>query len=167
LPRLDHARLIIFKILGGRLMMAGIVCAIRGGPDSQPTIGEGITLALREKLPLYFLYIVNLDFLSYTSSSRTQAITKEMQQMGEFILLAAQASADAKGVSAQGLVRQGNVMEEIAGACHELKADFLVLGSPKGQQGESIFSEERLAKFIEWAEQQTGAQVVLVGGNDS
>jgi nucleotide-binding universal stress UspA family protein len=147
--------------------MAGIVCAIRGGPDSQPTIGAAISLALKQKLQLYFLYIVNLDFLSHTNSSRVQAITQEMQQMGEFILLTAKASADSQGVSAQGIVRQGNVMEEIANLCHELEAGFLVMGSPKAQQGHSVFTEERLAEFVDWAERQTGAKVVLAGGNET
>ncbi|RMF49572.1 MAG: universal stress protein, partial [Anaerolineae bacterium] len=47
--------------------MSAIVCAIRGGPASQPTIRRAIALALETSLPLHFLYVVNLDFLSSTS----------------------------------------------------------------------------------------------------
>ena len=47
--------------------MPGILCAVRGGPASQPTIAKAIALAQETGLPLYFLYVVNLDFLSLVS----------------------------------------------------------------------------------------------------
>ncbi len=65
--------------------MPGIVCAIRGGPASKPTIARSIALAKETDLPLFFLYVVNLDFLAYTSSSRIHTITQEMEQMGELL----------------------------------------------------------------------------------
>ena len=141
--------------------MGGIVCAIRGGPDSQATIARAIALAKDTGLPLHFLYVVNLDFLSYTSSSRVHTISQDMHQMGEFILLAAQDSASARGVTAQGVVRHGDVGEEIINLCHELQADYLVLGRPKVQREGSVFTQTQLAQFVERTEQQTGAKVVL------
>ncbi|MCB0240075.1 MAG: hypothetical protein KDH08_15830, partial [Anaerolineae bacterium] len=77
--------------------MSGIVCAVRGGPASQPTVSRSIALAAETGLPLYFLYVVNLEFLDHTASSRTHTISKEMAEMGEFILMAAQAKAEAQG----------------------------------------------------------------------
>ncbi|MDX1417846.1 MAG: universal stress protein [Candidatus Promineifilaceae bacterium] len=110
---------------------SGIVCAIRGGPHSQSTIDRAISLAQETGLHLYLLYIVNLDFLAHTTSMRTHPINREMEQMGEFILLAAQGRAQDLGVTAEGLVRQGNVSDEIIRLCSELNADYLVLGRPK------------------------------------
>jgi K+-sensing histidine kinase KdpD len=141
--------------------MAGIVCAIRGGPDSQATITQAISLAQRTGLPLNFIYVVNLDFLAYTTRSRVHVISKEMHQMGEFILLAAQSSAAAQGVAVSGMVRQGNVGKEIVAACHELAAEYLVLGRPRFEREESLFTQELLARFIAETEKQTGATVVL------
>jgi nucleotide-binding universal stress UspA family protein len=141
--------------------MSGIVCAIRGGPDSQDTIARAITQAQETGLPLYFLYVVNLDFLSHTSSSRIHTISQEMHQMGEFILLAAQSKAAAQGVQTEGVVRHGNVGNEIVELCHELDADYLVLGWPKVQAEESVFTQELLHKFIQETEEQTGAKVIL------
>jgi nucleotide-binding universal stress UspA family protein len=141
--------------------MSGIVCAVRGGPDSRPTIDKAITLAKESGLGLNFLYIVNIDFLDYTNRSRVQTISQEMQQMGEFILLSAQAAARAKGVEAQGVVRHGNVTHEISNLCHEIKADFLVIGRPKFHLEDSLFTKELLAEFIERIEEQTGAKVVI------
>ena len=143
--------------------MGGIVCAIRGGPDSQDTIARSIALAKETGQSLHFLYVVNLDFLSHTSSSRTHTISKEMQQMGEFILLTAQTRASAQGVTAEGVVRHGKVGEEIVALCHELAADYLVLGQPRFQYEDSVFTQDKLTQFIEETEKQTGARVILAG----
>ncbi|MGD8624362.1 MAG: universal stress protein [Anaerolineae bacterium] len=149
--------------------MSGIVCAIRGGPGSQDTIARAIAQAQETGLPLYFLYVVNLDFLSHTSSSRIHTISHEMHQMGEFILLAAQAKAADQGVQAEGVVRHGNVGDEIVEMCHELDADYLVLGWPKVQEEgeeESLFTQELLHNFIKDTEEQTGAKVILPEGGE-
>jgi nucleotide-binding universal stress UspA family protein len=144
--------------------VSGIVCAIRGGPDSRATITKAISLAKEVGQPLYFLYVVNLDFLSRTSSTRVHTISKEMHQMGEFILLAAQASAQEQGITAEGIVRQGDVGQEIVKLCHELSASYLVLGQPRLQREESIFTQDRLLRFVEQTEMQTGAKVILADG---
>jgi nucleotide-binding universal stress UspA family protein len=147
-------------------VMAGIVCAVRGGPHSQATIARAISLARETALSLHFLYVVNLDFLTHTSSSRVRTISEEMRQMGEFILLSAQSKALAEGVVAETLVRQGNVGEEIVRMCRELAADYLVMGLPQIEQEESLFTHERLQAFIRDTEQRTGARVVLPDGGD-
>ena len=147
--------------------MSGIVCAIRGGPNSQATIARAIGLAKDTNLPLYFLYVVNLDFLSRTSSSRVHTISREMRQMGEFITLTAQAKAAAEDIPAQGIIRQGNVGQEIVDLCHELGADYLVLGQPQVQEEESLFTQDLLQEFIERTEEQTDAQVVLPDGGEA
>jgi nucleotide-binding universal stress UspA family protein len=144
--------------------VSGIICAIRGGPDSQVTIDKAIDLAEETALPLSFLYVVNLDFLTHTSSTRLHTISKEMHQMGEFILLAAQASAQEQGITAEGIVRQGDVGQEIVKLCHELSASYLVLGQPRLQREESIFTQDRLLRFVEQTEMQTGAKVILADG---
>jgi nucleotide-binding universal stress UspA family protein len=147
-------------------VMSGIICAIRGGPASQPTIEKAIALAQETGLPLHFLYVVNLDFLSHTSSSRVHTISQEMHQMGEFILLTAQDAAAAQHITAQGVVRHGSVGKEIVSLCHELVADYLVLGQPRVEREESVFDQDRLAQFIKRTEKQTGTKVVLSeGGN--
>ena len=111
--------------------MSGIVCAIRGGPHSQPTIRQAITTAKQHQIPVYFLYVVNLDFLEHTEHSRTQVIQREMREMGEFICLKAQIEANREGVEADVVVREGNVTDEIIALCHEIQADFVIIGQPR------------------------------------
>jgi nucleotide-binding universal stress UspA family protein len=142
--------------------MPGIVCAIRGGPASRPTIDKSIQLAVETGLPLFFLYVVNLDFLSHTSSSRIHLISKELVEMGEFILLTAQSDAEVKGIKAQGIVRQGIVRDEIVRLCQETSADYVVLGKPKKQPDkENVFTHEHLNKFSERIEAESQAKIIL------
>ncbi len=144
--------------------MSGIVCAIRGGPHSQPTIRQAIATAKQNQIPIHFLYIVNLDFLEHTEQSRTQVIQQEMRAMGEFICLKAQIEAKREGVEADIAVREGNVTEEIIALCHEIEADYVILGRPQGEHATNIFNLERLKKFGEALESQTGATVIYSQG---
>lgn len=146
--------------------MSGIVCAIRGGPDSRPTIDKAISLAAESNLQLYFLYVVNLDFLTHTQSSRIQAISGEMHQMGEFILLTAQATAASKGVNSEGVVRHGNVGNEIIKLCQEVEAEYVILGTPQTErEQENIFNLQRLNTFKEKIESETDSKVIIVEGD--
>lgn len=142
--------------------MSGIVCAIRGGPDSKPTIENAVSAAKERDLPLYFLYIINLDFLAYTTSSRINTIERELHNMGEFILLSAQSIAEAQGVKAEGIIRQGRVSDEIISACQELDADFIVLGQPVGQQEANAFTRDRFGEFVDRIKNECKTDVILV-----
>jgi nucleotide-binding universal stress UspA family protein len=141
--------------------MSGIVCAIRGGPDSQPTIKTAIDLAGKTGQTIYFLYVVNLDFLTFTSTSRVQVAAQEMRQMGEFILLTAKAQAEEKGTQAEGVVRKGQVREEIINLCREISADYLILGHPRGKVEVDVFTHEHLDQFAQHIEEESGAKAVI------
>jgi nucleotide-binding universal stress UspA family protein len=142
--------------------MAGIVCAIRGGPSSQPTIDRAIQLAKDQDLTIHFLYVVNLDFLAHTNQSRTQTLDKEMHQMGEFILISAQDSARAAGVRADGVVRKGVIADEIVALARDVEADYVMLGSPKVEADVNVFTRQRLQDFSQRIADESGAEVVLV-----
>ncbi|MGB2896730.1 MAG: universal stress protein [Anaerolineales bacterium] len=141
--------------------MPGVICPIRGGPSSQPTIKRAIALAKGKNLELHFLYVVNLDFLTHTERSRVRHISEEMHEMGEFILLTAQEAAIAEGISAKADVRHGDVAEEIVGLAKELEAGYIIMGRPLGKQEEDVFSTDRLERFIERLESESGAKVIL------
>jgi hypothetical protein len=143
--------------------MTGIVCAIRGGSDSRATIEHSIQLALETGLPLYFLNIINLDFLMRTSS-RLALITEEMRQLGEFILLTARNKAITHGAIAEGVIRQGNVREEISQLSNELAANFVVLGRPRGISDIDIFTQERFQLLFQYIERHSQAKVILAEG---
>ena len=144
--------------------MTGIVCAIRGGPYSQPTILQAISTARQHQIPVHFLYVVNLDFLEHTEQSRTHVIEQEMHSMGEFICLKAQIEARREGVQANIVVREGNVADEIIAVCQEVKADYVILGRPKGEHESNLFDLERLEKFKQMLETRSGVTVIYSQG---
>ncbi len=147
--------------------MSGIVCAIRGGASSQPTINQAVATAKETGLPLYFLYVLNLDFLKSAGQSRTQTIHEEMQELGEFILLAAQAQAERQGVTADGVIREGHVVgDEIIGLCREVSAEYVILGRPQEAKAENVFTHEQLHQFGRHIEQETGTKVIYPVGDD-
>jgi nucleotide-binding universal stress UspA family protein len=141
--------------------MSGIVCAIRGGRSSHPTIERAIALAQERKEQLYFLYVFNLEFLLHSMHSRADTITQDMRSMGEFILLMAQDLARKHDVEAEGVMRQGQVGEEIVNLCREVDADVVVLGSPQGEE-RNVFTPDRLQGLAADIAAETGAEVVLV-----
>jgi nucleotide-binding universal stress UspA family protein len=144
--------------------MSGILCATRGGSASEATVDSAIDLAKETGLPLSFLYVVNLDFLSRTSSSRVRTIKEEMSQMGESILLEAQDEARSRGIAAKRLIRHGEVGDEIVKICRDLGVDYLVLGRPEEEGLDNVFSRDSFPEFVRNLESQTGAQVVSPGG---
>jgi len=141
--------------------MPGIICAIRGGAHSLPTINKAIALARQSGQSIYFLYVVNLDFLFQTGRSRVHTISHELREMGEFILLSAQITADKQGVPASGVVREGSVGEEIIRLGQEIGADYVVLGRPHAQTSLNVFDQERIRRFSQRIEEETGAQLVF------
>ena len=140
--------------------MSGVICAIRGGPHSQPTIDCAINLSIEHRCPLHLLYVVNIEFLARTSLSRVNTISKEMHNMGEFIVLAAQTAAEKRGVTANSVVREGNVSDEIVALCQETGADYVVVGRPHIKGEENVFTHDLLQQFSDRIEEETGARVV-------
>lgn len=140
--------------------MSGILCAIRGGPSSQPTIQKSIQLAKDSKKTIYFLYVVNLDFLAHTSSSKTDHISKEIEEMGEFILLSAQEQAQQEGVKAVGVTRDGKVTDEIVAWCEENQPDFVILGRPQEDRENNLLTLERLQSFADRIQEVCTAEVL-------
>jgi len=141
--------------------MPGIVCAIRGGPSSQPTIATSIKLASETGEKIYFLYVVNLDFLTHSSSSKTNHISQEIKEMGEFILLGAQEQAAENNVKAEGVTREGQIEDEIISYCSELDPSYVIFGRPQAEQEDNLLSNEQLQAFADRITDVCSATIVL------
>jgi len=141
--------------------MPGIVCAIRGGPSSQPTIATSIKLARETGEKIYFLYVVNLDFLTHSSSSKTNHISQAIKEMGEFILLGAQEQAAENSVEAEGVTREGQIEDEIISYCSELDPSYVIFGRPQAEQEDNLLSNEQLQAFADRITDVCSATIVL------
>jgi nucleotide-binding universal stress UspA family protein len=140
--------------------MPGIVCAIRGGPYSRPTIQKAIKLSKKSKQRIFFLYVVNLEFLSNALHSNVVLMEEEITQMGEFILFNAQETARKKGLEAEAVIRKGQVGHEIKQLCEEIGAEYVILGKPKSGQERNILDATALDDFASDVEATCGAKVV-------
>jgi hypothetical protein len=138
--------------------MSGILCAVRGGLESRATITQAIGLARTTGLPVHFVYVLNKELAHGTGSDRARAVANQVQQMGESVLFAAQTLANSHGVLAHGSARQGNVEDEIASACRELGAEYLVLNRPR--EGKDGRSSPISAQFAERIRNQAGTEIV-------
>jgi nucleotide-binding universal stress UspA family protein len=142
--------------------MPGIVCPIRGGPTSRVTIDRAIDLANQTSLPLYFLYVVNVEFLSHTTTNRVQLAEDEISKMSGFILTTAQQRAIQKGISPKdGVIRVGNVADEIIRLCKEVQADYVVLGRPVEESDNSLFAGREMQNFLARIKSECEAEVIL------
>ena len=141
--------------------MTRILCAIRGGPDSDQTIKYAVSLAKEQNARLIFLYVVCLKFFVSSSSVRSEGIAKGLSRMGEFVLLMAQAKAATEGVVADTFVRQGNILEQIGVACEEMSAETLIMGKPRAGNKESFFDTEKQTSFAKKLEDEYRVKVIL------
>jgi len=146
--------------------MSGILCAIRGGPSSRPTIATSIKLAQETGETIYFLYVVNLDFLTHSSSSKTNHISQELHDMGEFILLSAQEQASKAGAQAEGVICEGQVVEEIIAYCEDQNPLYVILGQPEKEGEDNLLSLERLQTFADRIKKACQAPVILTSEID-
>ena len=141
--------------------MLRILCALRGGPDSEKTIEHAVSLAKEKRARLILLYIVSLELFS-SKSMRSESIAKELSRMGEFVLLMAQSKAAQAGVAADTFVRHGNIPEQLLATCEEMNASILILGKTDEENESSFFTPETQADFVKKVE-ETGVQVILKG----
>lgn len=141
--------------------MSSILCAIRGGPESQITLNHAIKMAAERKLILNLLYVVNLDFLSTITGVNSSVAEEELHSMGEFILEIAQEEAEGKGVETISHIRQGNVSEEIIKLANELNADYIVLGKRKATEEHPTTEQSVVLDFIENIKSETTAQIII------
>ncbi|MFC1853306.1 universal stress protein [candidate division CSSED10-310 bacterium] len=146
--------------------MSSIVCAVRGGPESENTIKTALSLAREKGLPLHFLYVVNLDFLSNVTGGHVQTVSKEMRELGKFILEMAVTQAEEVGVQAISHIRQGKVHLQLINLCQELRTGYVVLGKTR-QRGEGLRQPRRFVRtYGETIKAETGAEVVVASEGD-
>ena len=141
--------------------MPGIICAIRGGPASQATIEKSFTLAREHNQVIHFLYVVNLDFLTHSTSSKIESISRELRGMGEFILLDAQEKALRQGYQSEKVIADGDVIQEIIRLAKTIDADYIVLGRPKQGREDNLIGKDKSETIRKRIQSQIRAKVIF------
>jgi nucleotide-binding universal stress UspA family protein len=140
--------------------MGKILCATRGGADSQPTQQAAIALAKERGDELVFLYVADSSFLDTLAAAVVVDVDAELEHMGRFQLLLAHEQAAEQGVEAQIAILHGNLRESLLDAARRLQATQIVLGRPR--EGDAVFDEADLQEFARTLSADTGVEVLLV-----
>jgi nucleotide-binding universal stress UspA family protein len=140
--------------------MRRILCATRGGEDSQPTQQAAIALAKEHGDELVFLYVADVSFLDDIAAAVVVDVESELEGMGRFQLLLAREQAAEQGVDAKIAICHGHLREALIRAVRDLQASLVILGRP--QQGTAVFDETGLQDFAAELEKETGAEVLIL-----
>ena len=140
--------------------MGRILCATRGGEDSQRTQRAAIALAREQGDELVFLYVADASFLDKIAAAVVVDVQAELEQMGRFQLALAQEQAAEEGVRAEIAIRYGQLRKEMVRAAQEIGATSVVLGRP--QEETAVFDEAKLEEFAAELKAKTGAEVLVV-----
>ncbi len=109
--------------------MAKILCATRGGQESYRAQDAASKLVREPGDELFFLYVVNIEFLDNTARAvRPDIVEAEMEKLGRFLLEMARERAAEQGVKAEVMLRHGMLGEELAAVACELQVDTIMLG---------------------------------------
>lgn len=140
--------------------MTRMLCATRGGEASYRTQDVAIRLAKECGDELWFLYVVNTDFLHHTARAvREDVVETEIERLGKFLLEMACERAAGQGVAAQAMVKHGSLPEQLKAAAIELGATTVVLGKPV--EG-GAYALEDLQAFAAEIEAETDAKVRIL-----
>jgi nucleotide-binding universal stress UspA family protein len=125
------------------------------------TQDAAIALAKEHGAKLCFVYVVDISFMNRSLYAlRRDVVTGEMENLGEFLLAMAQERAKQQGVTAEYVLRYGDLRQALIDTAREADVGLVVLGKPAGE--ESAFALDALEAFASELESESGAQVHLV-----
>jgi len=132
-----------------------ILCATRGGEESQRTQEAAIELAKAAGDKLVFLFIFDMEFMKHANyAMRSEVVEEELEQMARFLMTMAVERAEQQGIPARFLIREGSFATELAAAAIEEKATLVVLGYP-GEEGNK-FALSHLRELADRLQADTG-----------
>ncbi|MBN1179007.1 MAG: universal stress protein [Anaerolineae bacterium] len=143
-------------------MQRPIVCATRGGQASRRTQEKAIALAKERGANLIFLCIADPSFAPLADDALEAALSDELTRLGRSMLYIAQARARKQGIEATAIVECGPVWDKIEGFLKDKNAQTLVIGAPEEDVMLQAFGAEKIHKFVERIEENTGVDVVVV-----
>ncbi len=143
---------------------AHILCSTRGGPPSATLHERAIQLARDSRAELTFLYVISRDLVEGAAGpGEAMRMLSEMRSLGQSVVSAAQAQAQAHDVTARGEVRMGELQAEIVRLAQEIGATLVLLGYPeKSHAEEQHAAEEAVWRLTNAVQAKTGAHVVIV-----
>lgn len=144
--------------------MGKILCATRGGEASYPTQDAAIALAKEQDDELFFLYVADIRFLDQTAAPLVIDVESRLEKLGHFQLVMAQERAAAQDITAQIIVRKGQLRTELVAVAEEIEATLLVMGHSMGP--DAAFEDAALQAFASDLQNETGVEVRILAKSD-
>ncbi len=141
--------------------MNEIVCATRGGEASRAVQMAAIEQARATGNQLVFLYVVSPNTVTDIEPGLEETVLEELVWVGKAMLNVAEYRARSEGVTAEKVVRVGDVRNEICEYLTERQAELLLLGAPRAATI-SIFGDDPVERFASSINENTGVDVAVV-----
>jgi nucleotide-binding universal stress UspA family protein len=139
-----------------------ILIPVDGSSISINAAEEGMKLAGILGSSVSFLYVIDLSILSIpdaeTGIANAEVIRKGFRDQGDTIMDRLKAGAGDKGVSADTMIREGDVHETILLAANTIKADLIIMGT----HGRSGLNRLILGSVAESVARRAGCAVLLI-----
>jgi len=126
-----------------------IICAVRGGPESQETATSAMDLALKAKARLTFFHVVDPGCLDCSQVAKSSAAYREYVENAESTIRTLCTQARQHGVTDVDLIlREGDIRQELRQLAVETDAGLLVLGHPGQDSDRNVFGFSEFHQFI-------------------
>lgn len=135
-----------------------ILCVTRGGEASKPTHQFAIQLAKERDAELLFLYVFDRQVLQSIVTPIVINVESQIEHMLAYLQSTAQDQARQAGVSADVIIRTGNLLTQIVDVAHTKLISLIILGCPGGDA--SRFKQQSWLAFINDIEAATGSPVL-------
>ena len=141
--------------------MGNIVCATRGGAGSRAVQQAAITYARERGTALVFLFVIDTGSVEQEDAELVAAVHDELLFLGQTLLRIAKKRAANHQLTAEIIVRDGRVKEQITKFLDESSAELLLLGAPRGTT-DTIFGDDVIEQFAESIHRDTGVEVEII-----
>ena len=140
--------------------MGCVVCATRGGEGSRVAQEQAIRYAQENQKAIAFIYVVDFKTLDEFNDGLLPAVREELTWLGQSLLRIARNRAEQAGVSAEIVIREGDVRLVIEEYLQESQADLLILGAPRGTTA-NVFGDDAIEQFAQRIEEDTGVRAEI------
>ncbi len=140
--------------------MTFIVCATRGGEGSRVAQEVAIQYAFENQQKLVFMYVVDFKTLDDFDARLMPSVQGELNWLGKSLLGIARNRAEHAGVTAEIVIREGDVRQSIEEYLRESGANLLFLGAPRGTTA-NVLDDDAIEQFAQRIQDDTGVQVKI------
>ena len=140
--------------------MTCIVCATRGGEGSRAAQEMAIHQAQENQQKLIFMYVVDFKTLDDFDDSLLSPVRDELNWLGKSLLGIARNRASHAGVTAEIVIREGDVRLAIEEFLIESQAELLFLGAPRGTTA-NVFGDDAIEQFAQRIQDDTSVKVKI------